>query len=116
MSNIHLSICPESKQEGLWENDVKLLLIDACLQCECNKITIVFACEDVDQCISRMSRGDVALWVLTDDYTHIYFGRVLDDEDANDIKSINKHHGIKKMYRIERMTVDFDVVELKIND
>lgn len=103
------------RREHLLENDVKLLLIDDCLDCECNRATIVYAVEDVDKFISPMKQGDVALWVLTNDYTNTFFGRVLDDKHANAIRVINKHFGIKKMYRIERMTADFDIVELEFN-
>lgn len=103
------------KRDGLLENDVKLLLIDACIESECDRTTIVYAVEDVDKFISPMERGAVALWVLTYDYTNIFFGRVLNDKHAKEIKSINKHYGIKKMYRIERMSDGFDVVELKLN-
>lgn len=102
-------------RERLSVDEVKLLVIDACLDCECDRIAIVYAVEDVDKFISSMNRGEVALWVLTNDYTHMFFGRVLDDEHTNDIRSINKHFGIKKMYRIERMSFDYNVVELEFN-
>lgn len=103
------------KREGLWENDVKLLLIDACLQCECDKIAIVYACEDVDKCISRMSRGDVALWVLVNNSSYIFFERVLTEEVMGQLQDIQGMSPIKKMYRIERMYGGFDVVELEFN-
>lgn len=103
------------RREHLLENDVKLLLIDACLDCECDRNTIAYAIEDVDKFISLMKRGDVALWVLTYDYTNMFFDRVLDDKHAKSIRSINKHFGIKKMYRIERMTSYYNVVELEFN-
>ena len=96
-------------------DEVKLLVIDACLDCECDRATIVYAVEDVDKFISPMKQGDVALWVLTNDYTNTFFGRVLDDKHANAIRVINKHFGIKKMYRIERMTSGYNVVELEFN-
>ena len=48
-------------RERLGVDGVKLLLIDACIECECDKMTIVYAVEDVDKIISRMSRGDVVL-------------------------------------------------------
>lgn len=104
------------KREGLWENDVKLLLIDACLQCECDKIAIVYACEDVDKCISQMSRGDVALWVLVNNSSYIFFERVLTEKVMGQLQDIQGMSPIKKMYRIERMFVGFDVVELEFNN
>ena len=103
------------KKVGLWENDVKLLFIDACLDCECDRITIVYAVEDVDKIITRMSRGDVTLWILTKDWTFKFFDRILNEDDMQLLQDINELRTIKKMYRIERMTADFDVVELKIN-
>ena len=103
------------KRDGLLENDVKLLLIDACIETECDRITIVYAVEDVDKFISSMKQGSVAWWVLTDDYTNMFWGRVLDDKHANEIRSINKHYDIKKMNRIERMASHYNVVELEFN-
>lgn len=103
------------KKVGLWENDVKLLFIDACLDCECDRITIVYAVEDVDKIITRMSRGDVTLWILTKDWTFKFFDRILNEDDMQLLQDINELRTIKKMYRIERMTHDYNVVELKIN-
>lgn len=103
------------KKVGLWENDVKLLLIDACLDCECDRITIVYAVEDVDKIITRMSRGDVTLWILTKDWTFKFFDRVLDEDDMELLQDIDELSTIKKMYRIERMVSDYNVVELEFN-
>ncbi|MBQ2046583.1 MAG: hypothetical protein II260_05270 [Muribaculaceae bacterium] len=102
-------------RQHLSENDVKLLLIEACIQCECDRVTIVYAIDDVDRFTSHVEKGDVALWVLTNDYTNTFVGRILSEKDAKSIRLIKKHFGIKKMYRIERMTADFDIVELKFN-
>jgi hypothetical protein len=96
-------------------DDVKLLLIDACIECECDKITIVYAVEDVDKGIANTTRGDVILWVLTKDMTYHFFGRVLDDDEMQLIQDIDELCGIRKMYRIERMTFDYNVVELEFN-
>lgn len=51
-------------------DEVKLLFIDACIECECDKMTIVYAVEDVDKVIARMDWGDVILWALTKDMTY----------------------------------------------
>lgn len=104
------------KRDGLWGNDVKLLLIDACIECECGRITIVYAVEDVDKIIARMNRGDVILWALTKDETFKFFNRILDEDDMLLLQDINELRTIKKMYRIERMTSDYNVVELKFNE
>jgi hypothetical protein len=99
----------------LLENDVKLLLIEACIQCECDRVTIVYAIDDVDRFTSHAEKGDVALWVLTNDYTNTFVGRILSEKNAKSIRLIKKHFGIKKMYRIERMTSYYNVVELEFN-
>lgn len=103
------------RREHLLENDVKLLLIDACLDCECDRVTIVYAVEDVDKIIHRMNRGDVILWVLTKSWTFKFFNRVLDEDEMQILQDINELHDIRKMYRIERTASWFDVVELEFN-
>lgn len=103
------------KKVGLWENDVKLLLIDACIECECERLTIVYAIEYVDKIIARMNRGDVILWVLTKDHTFKFPRRILDEEDMQLLQDIDELYPIKKMYRIERMASGFNVVELEFN-
>lgn len=103
------------KRRHLSENDVKSLLIDACIECECERKTIVYAVEDVDKVISRRNWGDVVLWVLTKDMTFMFFNRILDEDDMELLQDTNELLTIRKMYRIERMTVDFDIVELKFN-
>jgi hypothetical protein len=62
-----------------------------------------------------MNRGDVIVWVLTNEQTFTTFNRILNEDDMELLQDINELFTIKKMYRIERMTADFDVVELKIN-
>lgn len=96
-------------------DEVKLLLIDACLDCECDKMTIVYAIEDVDKVISERSRGDVILWVLTKDMTTMIFERIIDKDEIEFLQDIDEISGIRKMYRIERMTSGFNVVELEFN-
>lgn len=102
-------------RSNLSVNDVKLLLIDACIECECDKITIVYAVEDVDKFISKRHRGDVILWVLTKDMTTKFFDRIIDDDGIELIRDMDELLGIRKMYRIERMSSGFNVVELKLN-
>ena len=104
------------KKEGLGVDDVKLLLIDACLDCESDRITIAYATEDVDKIIDRMNRGDVILWVLTKDLTFKFFNRILDEDDMELIRDIDELHTIRKMYRIERMDSGFWVIELKLDE
>lgn len=96
-------------------DEVKLLLIDTCIECECDKLTIVYSVEDVDKIISRMNWGDVILWVLTKEWTFKFFNRILDEDEMLMLEDINELHGIRKMYRIERMTSGFNIVELEFN-
>lgn len=96
-------------------DEVKLLLIDACIECECDKLTIVYSVEDVDKIISRMNWGDVILWVLTKEWTFKFFNRILDEDEMSMLEDINELHGIRKMNRIERMTSGFNIVELEFN-
>lgn len=96
-------------------NDVKLLLIDACIECECDRITIVYAVEDVDKVISKRHRGDVILWVLTKDMTTQFLDRIIDEDEIELIRDMDEVLGIRKMYCIERMSSGFNVVELKLN-
>lgn len=96
-------------------DEVKLLVIDACLDCVCDRITIAYATEDVDKIIDRMNHGDVILWVLTKEWTFKFFNRILDEDEMLILEDINELHGIRKMYRIERMTSGFNIVELEFN-
>lgn len=103
-------------RQHLSENDVKLLLIEACIQCECDRITIVYAVEDVDKFVTRIMLGGAFLWALTNNHTFMIFNQVLDDDDLRHLQDINSICGIKKMYRIGRTTTDYNVVELKFNE
>lgn len=96
-------------------DEVKLILIEACIECECGKIAIVYAIEDVDKFISRIDRSDVVLWMLTKDWTFKFFDGILDEDDIRLMQDIDELNGIRKMYRIERMTSGFSIVELKLN-
>lgn len=104
------------RRVGLDNIDVKLLFIDASIECECDKIAIVYSIEDVDKVISRMNRGDVFLWILCNRHTFMLFNRVLDDDDLNHLMDIDATSPIKKMYRIELMASGYNVVELKLDE
>lgn len=103
-------------RKRLLVDDVKLLLIDACIECECERITIVYSVEDVDKIITRMNRGDVIVWVLTNDGTFTTFNRIFNEDDMALLQDINELSTIKKMYRIERMSSDYNIVELEFNE
>lgn len=102
-------------RKRLGVDGVKLLLIDACIECECDKMTIVYAVEDVDKVISKRHRGDVILWVLTKDMTTQFLDRIIDEDEIELIRDMDEVLGIRKMYHIERMSSGFNVVELKLN-
>jgi hypothetical protein len=97
-------------------DEVKLLLIDTCIECECDRIAIVYAVEDVDKIISRMRWGDVILWTLTKGMTFKFFNRILDEDDMELLQDTHELLTIRKMYLIERMASGFNVVELKFNE
>ena len=103
------------RKKRLSINEVKLLVIDACIDCKCDRITIAYATEDVDKIIHRMLRGDVILWVLTKEWTFKFFDRVLDEDEMQILKDINELHGVRKMYRIERVEFGFNIIELEFN-
>lgn len=103
-------------RKRLGVDGVKLLLIDTCIECECDRITIVYAVEDVDKVIARMDCDDVILWALTKDMTFKFFDRVLDETDMELLQDINELNTIRKMYRIERMDSGFWVIELKFDE
>lgn len=97
-------------------DEVKLLLIDACIECECDRIAIVYAVEDVDKIISRMRLGDVVLWSLTKDMTFKFFNRILDEDDMELLQDTHELLTIRKMYRIELMASGYNAVELKFDE
>ena len=103
-------------RKRLGVDEVKLLLIDACIECECDKMTIVYSVEDVDKIISRMNWGDVVLWALTKDMTFKFFNRILDEDDMELLQDTHELLTIRKMYRIERMSSDYNIIELKFNE
>lgn len=104
------------RKKRLSIDGVKLLLIDACLDRECDKMTIVYAIEDVDKVNSKRIRGDVILWILTKDMTTMIFERIIDKDELEFLQDIDEISGIRKMYRIERTASWFDVVELEFNE
>lgn len=97
-------------------DEVKLLLINACIECECDRIAIVYAVEDVDKIISRMRVGDVVLWSLTKDMTFKFFNRILDEDDMELLQDTHELLTIRKMYRIELMASGYNTVELKFDE
>lgn len=103
-------------RKRLTVDGVKLLLIDACIECECDKMTIVYSVEDVDKIISRMNWGDVVLWALTKDMTFKFFNRILDEDDMELLQDTHELLTIRKLYRIEQMASGYNIMELKLDE
>lgn len=103
-------------RKRLGVDGVKSLLIDTCVDCECDKMCIAYAVEDVDNVVAKMEWGDVILWVLTKDMTFTFFDRILDEDYIELLQDIEELSTIMKMYRIERMDSGFWAIELKMND
>lgn len=104
----------DNKDTGLYTNDVKRLLLTTVVEMGDYSIEGLMCVYDDFLLIDRMRRGDVALWVTNGIRTRMYVGRVLSDFAKSAILYMSDNSEIK-MFRIERMTADFDVVELKIN-
>ena len=103
-----------NKYIGLYTNDVKRLLLTTVVEMGDYPIEGLMCVYDDFLLIDRMRRGDVVLWVTNGLSTKMYVGRVMSDMAKEDIRGMSGNAEIK-IFRIERMTADFDVVELKIN-
>lgn len=106
----------DNKYIGLYANDVKRLLLTTVVEMGDYPIEGLMCVYDDFLLIDRMrqGRGDVVLWVTNGIRTRMYVGRVMSDMAKEGIRSMSENSEIK-IFRIERMTADFDVVELKIN-
>lgn len=104
-----------NKYIGLYTNDVKRLLLTTVVEVGDYPIDGLMCVYDDFLLIDRMRRGDVVLWVTNGLYTKMYVDRVLSDMAKEGLRSMSENSGIK-IFRIERMTADFDIVELKFNE
>ena len=105
----------DNKYIGLYTNDVKRLLLTTVVEMGDYPIEGLMCVYDDFLLIDRMRRGDVVLWVTNGMRTRMYVGRVMSDMAKDGIRSMSDNSGIK-IFRIERMTADFDIVELKFNE
>lgn len=99
---------------GLYTDVVKRLILTTVVEMGNYPIEGLMCVYDDFLLIDRMRRGDVVLWVTNGLSTRMYVGRVMSDMAKEGIRGMSDNSEIK-IFRIERMTTDFDVVELKIN-
>lgn len=104
----------DNKHIGLGTNDVKRLLLTTVAEMGDYSIDGLVCVYDDFLLIDRMRRGDVVLWVTNGMRTRMYVGRVLSDIAKEGVRSMSENSEVK-IFRIERMTADFDVIELEFN-
>lgn len=104
----------DNRWTGLYTNDVKRLLLTTVVEMGDYPIEGLMCVYNDFLLIDRMRRGDVALWVTNGLFTKMYVGRVMSDMAKEGIRSMSKDSEVK-IFRIERMTADFDIVELEFN-
>lgn len=104
----------DNKHIGLYTNDVKRLLLTTVVEMGGYAIEGLMCVYDDFLFIDRMRRGDVVLWATNGLSTKMYVGRVQCGMVKEGVRSMSDNSEIK-IFRIERMTSDFDIVELKIN-
>lgn len=104
----------DNKHIGLYTNDVKRLLLTTVVEMGDYPIEGMMSVYDDSRVIERLDRGEVVLWITNGLSTDLYEGRVIDNYTKEQIRRRHDNSEIK-IFRIERMTADFDVVELKIN-
>lgn len=99
----------------MYTNDVKLLLLTTLVEMGDYSIEGIMSVYDDFRVIERLDRGNVVLWITNGLNTDLYEGRVIDNYRREQIRRRHDNSEIK-IFRIERMTADFDIVELKINN
>lgn len=105
----------DNKYNGLYTNDVKRLLLTTVIEMGDYPVEGLMCVYDDFLLIDRMRRGDVVLWVTNGLSTKMYVGRVMSNMAKEGIRGMSDNSEIK-IFRIERMTADFDVVELEFNE
>ena len=104
-----------NKYVGLYTNDVKRLLLTTVVEMGDYPIEGMMSVYDDFKIIERLDRGDVFLWITNGLRTDLYEGRVIDDYTREQIRRRRDNSEVK-IFRIERMSADFDVVELELNN
>ena len=104
----------DNKYINLYRNDVKRLLLTTVIEMGDYPIEGLMCVYNNFLLIDRMRRGDVALWVTNGTHTRMYVGREMSNMAKDGVRSISENSEVK-IFRIERMTADFDIVELELN-
>lgn len=104
----------DNKYIGLYTNDVKRLLLTTVVEMGDYPIEGMMSVYEDFRVIERLDSGEVALWITNGLSTDLYEGRVIDDYTREQIRHRHDNSEVK-IFRIERMTADFDIVELEFN-
>lgn len=105
----------DNKYIGLYTNDVKRLLLTTVVEMGDYPIEGMMSVYDDFRVIERLDRGEVVLWITNGLSTDLYEGRVIDNYTREQIRRRHDNSEIK-IFRIERMSSDYNVVELEFNE
>lgn len=105
----------DNKYVGLYTEDVKRLLLTTIIEMGDYTIDGIMNAYNVFLLIDRLRRGDVALFVTDGLESKVFVGRVISDLAKERVRSMAENSDIK-IFRVERMTADFDIVELEFNE
>lgn len=104
----------DNKYIDLYTDDVKRLLLATVVEMGDYSIEGMMSVYDDFRVIERLDRGDVVVWITNGLSTDLYEGRVIDNYTREQIRRRHDNSEIK-IFRIERITADFDIVELEFN-
>ena len=101
---------------GLFTDDVKKMMFKefTSMNLHCDDEWFI-KLSDIWKVLEKMGRGDVLLWSMDGVAMTALVGRIADETATNHIEEIRKLSPNLRLFRIERMTADFDIVELKFN-
>ncbi len=105
----------DNKYIGLYTEDAKRLLLTTIIEMGDYTIDGIMNAYNVFLLIDRLRRGDVALFVTDGLESKAFVGRVISDLAKERVRSMSENSEIK-IFRIERMISDFDIVELEFNE
>lgn len=107
----------DNRWVGLFTNDVKRMTFNEFtgMNLYCDDEWFI-QLSDIWKVLEKMGRGDVLLWSMDGVGMKALVGRIADETVVNNIKKIRKLSPNLRLFRIERMTADFDIVELEFNE
>lgn len=107
----------DNRWVGLFTNDVKRMMFNEFtgMNLYCDDEWFI-QLSDIWKVLEKMDRGDVLLWSMDGVGMTALVGRIADETVINNIEKIRKLSPNLRLFRIERMTADFDIVELKFNE